>query len=123
MKLTKNADSDKYKYRGCSIGFDSPPEFLFTNGSFGKNIIGFGADISSSLHDDNKEKYILILVEGPIQRLDYTTLAAEAKAEAKYSIKFSRSNRKFYLILHCNESNSFLFVNSIDIYKISIQGK
>ena len=95
VKLTKNADSDKYKYRGCSIGFDSPPEFLFTNGSFGKNIISFGADISSSVHDNNKEKYILILVEGPKQRLDYTTLASEAK----YSIKFSRSNRKFYLIL------------------------
>ena len=35
--------------------------------------------MSSSVHDDNKGKDILILGEGPTQRLDDTTLTAEAK--------------------------------------------
>ena len=39
VKLTKNADPDKYKYSGYGIGFDSRSEFLFTDGSYGKNVI------------------------------------------------------------------------------------
>ena len=31
VKLTKNADSYKYKYSGYSIGFDSRSEFFFTD--------------------------------------------------------------------------------------------
>ena len=42
-KLTENAYLDKYKYAGYGIGFDSRSEFLFTDGSYGKNIIIFGA--------------------------------------------------------------------------------
>ena len=33
----------------------------------GGNVIIFGVDMSSSLHIDNKNKDILILVEGPTQ--------------------------------------------------------
>ena len=58
VKLTKNADPDKYKYAGYSIGFDSRSEFLFTDGNYGKNVIIFGADMISSVHVDNKEKYM-----------------------------------------------------------------
>ena len=36
VKLTKNADLDKCKYTGYSIGIDSRSEFLFTDGSYGK---------------------------------------------------------------------------------------
>ena len=64
VKLTKNADLDKYKYIGYSIQFDSRSEFLFTDGSYGKNVIIFGADISSSVHVDSKGKDTLILGEG-----------------------------------------------------------
>ena len=46
--------------------------FLFPTGEFGKNVITFGADMSSSVHVDNKKKYILILGEGPMQGLDGT---------------------------------------------------
>ena len=35
--------------------------FHYLTGSVGRNIITFGADISSSVHIDNKGKYILIL--------------------------------------------------------------
>ena len=44
----------------------------------GNNVILFGADMSSSVHNDSKGKDILILGEGSIQRLDDTTLTAEA---------------------------------------------
>ena len=44
--------------------------------------------------------------------MDDTTLTAEAK----YSINFSRWNRKFCLSLDYNGSNSFLFVNATKIY-------
>ena len=54
IKLVKNANLDKYKYAGYGIGFDSRSEFLFTDGNYGTNVITFGADISSSVHVDNK---------------------------------------------------------------------
>ena len=73
----------------------------------------FRAGMSSSLHIDNKRKYISVLGIGPTQGLDDTTLAAEAQ----YSINFSRLNRKFRLRLHYNGSNSFLFVIATKIYQ------
>ena len=45
----------------------------------GKNAISFGIDISSSVHIDNKNKYILILGKGPTQGLDNTTLTPETE--------------------------------------------
>ena len=47
ISKTKNADPGKYKYSGYDIGFDSRSEFLFTDGSMGKNVTIFGADMSS----------------------------------------------------------------------------
>ena len=78
VSLTKNNDVDKYKYFGCGIGFDRKGSFSVGNG-FGKNCINFGVDMSSSLHVDNRKKDILILGEGPTQKLDDTTLTAEKK--------------------------------------------
>ena len=113
VKLAKNADPDKYKYSGYSVGFNSRSEFLLSDCSTGKNVIVFGVDMSSSAHIDNKGKDIVILGEGPTKGLDDTTLTVEAK----YLINFSRSQRKFCLSLHYNGSNSFLFVNATKIYQ------
>ena len=113
VKLTKNADLDKYKYSSYSRGFNSRSEFLFTGESMGKNVIIFGADTSSSVHIDNKGKDILILGEEPIQGLDDTTLTAEAI----YPISFTQSNKRFVLSLHYNGSNSFVYVNATKIYQ------
>ena len=55
MDLQSYADRDKYKYSGYGIGFNSCLEFLFTNGSMGKDVIIFGADMSSSVHINNKK--------------------------------------------------------------------
>ena len=94
VKLTSNADPDRYKYSGYGLGSDSRSEFSFTDGSMGKNFNIFGADMSSSVHIDNKGKDVLLLAAGPTKVLDDTTLSAEAQ----YSINFSRSNRKFCLV-------------------------
>ena len=96
----------------CLLGsvdleFDSCSELLFKDGSYWKNII-FGADMSSSVHVYNKEKDIFILGERPTQRLDDTTLTAEAK----YPINFTQSGKRFISSLHSNRSNSFLFINA-----------
>ena len=77
-----------------------------------RNVITFGADMSSSVHVDNKNKDILILGERPTQALDDTTLTAEVR----YPINFTQPNKRFVLSLHYNGSNSFLFVNATKIY-------
>ena len=79
----------------------------------GKNVIIFGADMSSSVHTDNKGKDILILSEGPTQGLDDTTLTAEAI----YPIDVTQLNKRFVLSLYYNGGNSFLFVNATKIYQ------
>ena len=117
VKVTKNANLGKYKYSSYVIGFDSPSEFLFTDGSMGTNIIIFGADMSSSVHIDNNGKDILILGEGPIQGLDDTTLTAAAI----YPINFTQPNKRFVLTIHYTGSNSFMFVNATKIYQFSIK--
>ena len=121
VKLTKNADPDKYKYSGHGRGFDSRSEFSFADGSMGKNVIIFGTDMSSSVHIDNKGKDILIIDEGPTQELDDTTLTAEVK----YPFYFTESGKRFVLSLHYNGSYSngsnFLFVNTGKIYQFKAE--
>ena len=112
VNLTKNADLDQYKYSVYGIGFDRKGQFSFGNG-FGKNSIIVGADMSSSVHVDNKKKDILILGKGPTQGLDGTALTVEKL----YSINFSENNKKLCLSLHCNGDNSYLFVNCKEIHK------
>ena len=78
-----------------------------------RNVIIFGADMSSSVHIDNKSKDILIPVEEPTQGLDDTTLTAEAK----YPINFTQPRKRFVLSVHYNGSNNFLFANATKIYQ------
>ena len=56
VKLAKNADTDKYKYSGYGIGFDSRSQFSWSDGSWNKNFIIFGADVSTSVHVHIKRK-------------------------------------------------------------------
>ena len=112
VKITKNADPNKYSYSRCGITFDSSSLFSIPNFKWGKRAIIFGVDMSSSVHANNKNKDVLILGKGQAQGLEDTTLTAEAE----YSINFLRSERKFCISFHYNESNSFLFVNATKIY-------
>ena len=112
VTLTKNADIEKYKYSGYSIGFDRRSSFSFPSGEFCQNILIFGADMSSSFHIDNKKKDILVLGRGPTQRLESTLTA-----EKMYSINLTARKKKFCLSLHYNRANSYLFVNGTEIIK------
>ena len=70
--------------------------------------------MSSAVHIDSRNKDISILGEGPIQGLRDTTL----KTEAKYPINFTHPRQRFASSLHCKGNNSFLFVNTTNIYQI-----
>ena len=83
----------------------------------GKNVVMFGADMSSSMHIDNKSKEILIHGDGPIQGLDDSTLTGKAK----YPIVFTQPGKRFVLRLHHNGGNSVLFVNATK--KINLKQK
>ena len=63
----------------------------------------FGADMSSSVHIDNKKKDILILGKGPADGLDDTTLTVEKNC----SINFTEPQRNFCLSLHYNGSKLY----------------
>ena len=54
----------------------------------------------------------MILGKGPTQGLEHTLTAGKM-----YSINFTVSKNKFCLSLHFNGANSYLFVNSKEIYK------
>ena len=111
VKLTKNTDVDKYGYSAYGIGFDRETAFSFGN-DFGKNVITFGVDMSSSTKIDSRKKGILILGRGPTQGIESTL-----SAEKMYSTNFTKKNTKFCLSLHYNGANSYLFVNGTEIIK------
>ena len=79
-------------------------------------MIIFGADMSSSVHYDNKRKETLILGEGPTQGLDDSTLTAGAI----YHINFTQPNKRFVLRLAYNGSNSSFF-NATKIYQFKAE--
>ena len=113
IKLIKNSDVDKYKYSGYGIGFDSRGRFSHPSGGDGKNVIIFGADMSSSTHANNKVNNVLVLGKAFIQGINDTRIYAEKI----YSPNFTVDNKTFCLSLHYNGDNSYLFVNNKKIYK------
>ena len=61
MKITKNADTSKYNYKGYGICFDESEEFThvrkrgnFSDTTMGRNVIIFGVNMSFSKHANNK---------------------------------------------------------------------
>ena len=76
VKLTKNPDTDKYGYFGYGIGFDRKGSHSIGN-EIGRNVIIFGADMSSSAKIDDRKKDILILGKGPTQGLEHTLSAGK----------------------------------------------
>ena len=63
---------------------------------------------------DIKKEDILILAKSPTDGLDNTTLTAEKK----YYIDFTEQQNKFWLGLHYNRSNSHIFANRVELYKL-----
>ena len=113
VTLTESADPDIYIYTCYSFRFDLRSTFSLPGSSMGKNDSIFGADMSSSVHIDNKKKYSLIFSKGSTEGLGDSSLTEEAQ----YSINYSKSNKSIYLSLHYNKSNIFVFVNATKIYQ------
>ena len=86
---------------------------VFSNpsGGDGKNVIIFGADMSSSAHSNNKTRSISVLGKDFLQGIDGTTIYVEKM----YSINFIVANKKFCFSLHYNGDSSYLFVNGKEI--------
>ena len=76
VKLTKNADIDKYKYSGYGIGFDGKGFYSIGN-EIKRNVIIFGVNMDSSTNLDNKGKDILILGKGPTRGLGEHSLSGK----------------------------------------------
>ena len=86
VKLAKNADSDKIPILDMVLDLMYAEGFLLSYGSgFGKTVITFELDMSSSEHISTKEKDILIFGKNPRDCLANTTLTAEKH----YSINFT----------------------------------
>ena len=77
VSLIKHGDIDQYKYSGYGIRFDRKGEFSFGSNGFGKNVIIFGVDMTSSIHVNNRTESILVLGKDLRQGLDNTTIYAE----------------------------------------------
>ena len=75
VKLTKNADIDKYGYFSCGTGFDRHGSFSFPGTGLGKNVIIFEVDMNSLTKIDNRKKDILFHEKGPTQGLEHTLCA------------------------------------------------
>ena len=81
----------------------------------GKNVIIFDEDNSSSTHTDNRTKHFLALGEGSIQKLDNTTITAEAR----YSFNLTATEKKFCGT--CSGTNSSLHVNGVKIHRFKVK--
>ena len=112
VRLTRNADIDKYGYSGYETGFNRRGSFSFPGGGFGSTVIVFEVNMSSSIYVDNKRKNILTLGKGPTQGLEHILTT-----EKIYSINFTVTKNKFCLSLHNNGANSYLIVNGTEIHK------
>ena len=107
IKITKNIDTNKYKYEEYGICFDEGGMFSMNNITDGRNVLIFGVHENSVIHSNNKANNIYVMGDGIVQGINDTTLCAEKL----YSTNFSATNKKFVLSLHYNGDNSYLFVN------------
>ena len=105
IKITKNANNSKYKYKGYGICFDESEEFTHVRkeGSFNhttsaRNVIIFGADMSFSKHANNKANNLYVMDKDYIQKINDTAIYAEKM----FYRNFTYPGHKFILSLHYN---------------------
>ena len=104
-------DPDNLIYSVWGIGFDRSGTFGHPEGGTARNVIILGVDMSGSVHASSKIQDFLVLSRGLIQLIENTTIYAEKM----YSSNFSAENKIFFLSLHYNGDNSFLFVNGQEV--------
>ena len=104
MQINKNAtDNSKNNYKEYGIGFDERSEFGHTITEGGRahttdarNVLIFGADMSSSVHATNRANHIYIMGTGLTQGVNDTTIYAEKN----FYRNFTGFGKKFVLSLH-----------------------
>ena len=86
IKPTKNSDIDKYEHAGYGIRFDSKETFSHPSGGTGVNVVIFGADMSFSVHANNRledttlcaiKKCILLILLQPEKKSVYVCIIME----------------------------------------------
>ena len=115
MQITKDPINNlKNNYKGYGLCFDERSNFSHTitqdgrqRTSNGKNVLIFGADLSSSIHATNAANHIYCFGEGLTQGINEIMIYAEKN----YNRIFSEHGEKFVLSLHYNGDDSYLFVN------------
>ena len=75
VKITKILKINTYS--GYGITFDSKGSFSHPSKGYGKNVIIFGTNLSSSVHANNRANNILVLGKEFIQGVNGTTIYAE----------------------------------------------
>ena len=105
----KNSDKEKYVYSGYGIAFDGKCSWSY----YAKNVIIFGIDSSSSSHADNQKNDFLVLDE----RDTFGINRKFGAPEKKLALILVKQRQFFFLSLHYNDDNSYLFVNGKEIYK------
>ena len=84
MKITKNADTNKYKYKGYGICFDGDGLFSIGNINNRRNAVIFGVHEDSVIHSNNKANNIFIMGDDFMQGINDTTLYAESLVKKNY---------------------------------------
>ena len=102
--ILTNSDKGKWLYSGYGTAFDGAGSWNFGNGNTG-NVIIFGANNSSSSHTDNRKNNFLVLGKGPI----YGINGSFGSPEKTFIVDFIKARTKFFLYLHNNGDNSYLF--------------
>ena len=110
VKITEDpSDSDRNKYNGYGICFDEGSNFSFGNIVNEKNVIIFGAEMSFSSHEGNRqnETYVLgkdfiqgVTTVGPTVLSGKTSKETTIYAEKLYKHNFTEPNKTFVLFLH-----------------------
>ena len=108
-KLTKNLKINSYS--GYGTAFDSKQSFSHPSGKYGKNVIIFAADLSSSVHANNRANNILVLGKDLIQGINGTKIYAAKMCSTNFAV----TNEKFCLSLHYNGDSSYILVNAKEI--------
>ena len=95
VKITKNAKTSHYKYKGYGICFDSESSFSFGNRIDAKNVIIFGVNTSNSSHSINITQNIYVLGKDFVQEINNTTIYAEKI----YKTNFTEQSKKICIVI------------------------
>ena len=83
MQITKNADTDKYKYKGYGICFDEGGLFSIGNINNGRNVTIFGVHENSVIHSNNKANNIFIMGEALVQGINEYDIVRRKNVQSK----------------------------------------